>query len=245
VPEDQQRPLYVLIPVYNEQETVYRLLEKVMGVDVSKFGLTIRMVVVDDGSKDGTWEEVEKFIREHPDAPVTRGRLKKNQGKGRAIREGLALCEDDEGIVLIQDADLEYYPEQYPSLIKPIVSGLTRVVYGSRWIFPGRMSKSGWLYTFGGWLENQYLKMLYRTNISDIATCYKVMSAGLMKSLNLRCDGFEFCPEVTAKLLNRGENIMEVPIDYKARKKSEGKKIKWTDFFIAVYTLTRIRLLRK
>ena len=85
--------------------------------------------------------------------------------------------------------------------------------------------------------------MLYRTNISDIATCYKVMPAGLIKSLDLTCRGFEFCPEVTAKLLNRGEKIIEVPIDYKARKKAEGKKIKWTDFFIAIYTLTRIRLL--
>ncbi len=243
--ETLSKPLYILIPVYNEQATVYRLLENVAGTDISEFGLALRIIVIDDGSTDDTRTQIERFTRDYPDAPVTRLRFPENRGKGRAIREGLGLCEDAEGIVLIQDADLEYDPQQYPLLLKPLAVGLTRVVYGSRWIFPGPMSKSGLLYTFGGWLLNQYLKILYRTNISDIATCYKVMPAGLLKSLDLKCNGFEFCPEVTAKLLNRGETVLEVPIDYQARKKSDGKKISWRDFFIAVYTLTRIRLLRK
>jgi len=238
-----RNPLYILVPVHNEEKTVYRVLENILHADISEFNLGKQIILVDDGSTDRTLEQIEKFQKDHPDAPIILRRMDQNLGKGSAIREGLAYCQKDEGIVIIQDGDLEYSPDEYPILLKPLAAGLTRVVYGSRWIYAGPMSKSGWLYTLGGWLENQYLKMLYRCNISDVATCYKVMPAGLMKALDLESTGFEFCPEVTAKLLNRGETILEVPITYRARKKKEGKKIKWTDFFIAIYTLTRLRFM--
>ncbi len=242
---NQRTTLYILVPAYNEQNTICQLLKKVIAVDLSRFDLALRVVVIDDGSQDATWEKIEAFINNNPDAPITSRRLKDNQGKGHAIRKALTLCENDEGIVIIQDADLEYNPNQYPRLIRPILSGNAGVVFGSRWMPPGPTTRPGGFYALGGWLVNQYVKILYRENISDVGTCYKAMPVKLMKGLNLECNGFEFCPEVTAKLLNRDITIAEVPIDYRARKKSEGKKIRWHDFFPAIYTLTKVWLLKK
>ena len=236
----ERESLYIMIPCYNEERTIYTILEKCLAVNVALLGLEKQVVLVDDGSTDGSPAEIDRFLCDHPDAPIRLIRLERNRGKGFAIR--MALERSGDGIVIIQDADLEYQPSQYPDLLKPIVDGIADVVYGSRWIYSGPISRSGWLYALGGWLENVYLHLLYRTNISDIATCYKVMPAGLLKSLDLECEGFEFCPEVTAKLLRRGIPIVEVPIQYEARKKRDGKKIGWVDFFKAIHTLTKIRI---
>jgi dolichol-phosphate mannosyltransferase len=232
-------PVHVIIPCYNEERTVYRVLESCVSVDVGRLNYDKRLLVVDDGSTVRSAAEIERFMRERPEAPVRLIRLERNRGKGMAIRAALDECED--GVTLIQDADLEYSPEDYCLLLEPIRYGLANVVYGSRWTYPGTLRTSGWLYSLGGYLENVYLHALYRTNISDIATCYKVMRTDLMKRLDLQCNGFEFCPEATAKLLELGETILEVPIRYNARKKIEGKKISWIDFFIAIWTLSRIR----
>jgi dolichol-phosphate mannosyltransferase len=227
--------LSIIIPCYNERATVERMLERVVAVEI---GLEKQVLIVDDGSIDGTRERIEAFIMNHPAAGIELLSHERNRGKGAAVHTGLEAATGE--ICLIQDADLEYDPADYPALLAPILAGVTRVVYGSRWIGP-RMELSGPLYAIGGWLENLYLGLLYRTNISDIATGYKVFETGLLRDLNLTTAGFEFCPEVTAKLLNRRETITEVPINYKPRKKSEGKKIRWIDFFIALATLTRVR----
>lgn len=231
--------LSIIIPCFNEQATVYRLLEKVAAADLSAVDMAKEILIVDDGSTDGTAAEIERFGHDHPETPVQVVTHPRNRGKGAAVRTALAEARGD--ICLIQDADLEYTPDDYPLLLKPIVAGVTRVVYGSRWL-ARTLTVSGPLYTLGGWLENKYLKLLYRTNISDIATCYKVFRTDVLREVQLESEGFEFCPEVTAKLLNRRELIVEVPINYRPRKKREGKKIRWTDFFIALYTITKIKL---
>jgi len=240
---DQPEPLFIIIPCFDEEKTIYRLLEKCRDVDVTPLGLRKKIILVDDGSADGSPQEIERFRNDNPDTHLCLLTLQNNRGKGYAIRHALEMCEG--GIVIIQDADFEYYPEQFPLVLEPVVRGMSDVAYGSRWINPGAMSVSGALYFLGGWLENRYLHLLYRTNISDIATCYKAFRTDLIKTLDLECTGFEFCPEVTAKLLNRGVKIIETPIKYKARKKHEGKKIGWLDFVVAIYTLTRLRFRRK
>ena len=230
--------LSIIIPCYNERATVARLLANVAAVDLSAIGMDKEILLVDDGSTDGTTQEIQRFAQEHPQAPLRVLTHPHNRGKGAAIRTALAEARGE--VTLIQDADLEYTPDDYPHLLQPILAGVTRVVYGSRWLAP-KLPISGPLYTLGGWLENKYLRLLYRTNITDIATCYKVARTDLLRDLRLEAEGFEFCPEVTARLLNRHEMIVEVPITYRPRKKHEGKKIRWTDFFIALYTLTKIR----
>ncbi len=231
--------LSIIIPCYNERATVTRLLENVAAADLSVLGLDKEILLVDDGSTDGTAEELRRFAQENPQAPLRVLTHRRNRGKGAAIRT--ALTEARGEVTLIQDADLEYTPNDYPHLLQPILAGVTRVVYGSRWLAP-TLPISGPLYTLGGWLENKYLQLLWRTNVTDIATCFKVVTTDLLRELRLEAEGFEFCPEVTAKLLNRRELIVEVPIAYRPRKKHEGKKIRWTDFFVALYTLTKIRL---
>lgn len=236
-----RRTLTIIVPCFNEQRTVAQLLGKVCAVDLSSVEFEKEIIAVDDGSTDGTGREIEAFIQSRPGSEVRMLVHPVNQGKGASIQT--ALCEATGEICLIQDGDLEYDPEDYPKLLAPIARGLCRVVFGSRWLAP-KMPISGPLYALGGWLENQYLHMLYRTNLSDIATGYKVFETQLLRSLCLESRGFAFCPEVTAKLLNRREPIFEVPIRYRPRKKKEGKKICWTDFFVALYTLTVHRFAR-
>ena len=231
----------ILIPCYNEERTIYELLSRVVAQDLSSLGLEREIIVVDDGSTDSSRQRIERFIEDHPGESVKLISYSPNRGKGYAIRKALDVASGD--IILIQDADLEYDPSDYRELLKPIVSGVAPVVYGSRWIAK-EMPISGPLYAVGGWLENKFLRTLYRTNLTDIATGYKVFRAEIIRSLNLECEGFEFCPEVTAKLLNRGVRIIEVPIKYRPRKKREGKKINWKDFFKAIYTIARVRLKR-
>jgi glycosyltransferase involved in cell wall biosynthesis len=233
--------LHIIVPCFNEARTVAELLRRVTAVDFAAMGVRGRVIVVDDGSRDGSRAAIETFIAGGPAIPVELLAFPHNRGKGRAIREALERVAD--GLAVIQDADLEYSPEQYPRLVRPLLAGVVRVVYGSRWIGRDRLRMSGWLYALGGFLENQFLHLLYRCNISDIATCYKAFDAALLKSLPLQCERFEFCPEVTALLLNRGEPIMEAPIAYAPRKKGDGKKIRWPDFFVALRTLWRVRRL--
>lgn len=229
----------IIIPCYNEERTIYELLRRVVSQDIFEHKLEREIIVVDDGSTDKSKDEIEKFIEAHKNENITLISYKPNRGKGTAIREALKIAKGD--IVLIQDADLEYDPSDYPKLLVPILSGTAQVVYGSRWIAP-TMKISGPLYALGGWLENRFLHLLYRTNISDIATGYKVFKSDLLKSLDLQCKRFEFCPEVTTKLLNRNIPIIEVPINYQPRTKKEGKKIKWTDFIVAIYTILKVKM---
>jgi glycosyltransferase involved in cell wall biosynthesis len=229
--ENEPKKLSVIIPAYNEEATIEKLLQLVKEANIGNVQKEI--IVIDDGSKDNTLKEVSKLsdikVIEH----------EKNRGKGAAIRTGIKFATGD--IIIIQDADLEYDPQDYKSLIDPILEGKAKVVYGSR-----TAKKSNKLYTkisfyIGGrsltWLTN----LLYNTHITDEPTCYKVFEADLLKNMGLKCERFEFCPEVTAKVAKRKIRIHEIPISYYPRKVEEGKKIKWQDWVEAVWSLLKYR----
>ena len=223
--------LTVIIPAYNESRTLHKCVEAVY---VRNPGLDLEVIIVDDGSTDSTADVAAglnynglKYLK-HPI----------NRGKGAAIRTALAHATGD--FVLIQDADLEYDPAQYTLLLEPLISGRAQAVYGSRIL--GSERKSTWLFYLGGRFVSLCANLLYGSAITDEPTCYKVMPLELLRSLDLQSTGFEFCPEVTGKLLKRGVKITEVPISYAPRSVSEGKKIKFRDGFTALWTLLKIKL---
>ena len=222
--------LSVILPVYNEERTVRECVERTLAVPVD-----LELIVVNDGSTDGT-PGILSSMNGHG------SRLKlihadRNRGKGAAIRLGLQHVTGD--IVIIQDADLEYDCHEYPKMLVPFNDDATQVVYGSR--FLGKIEQMRWLNRFANrfftWLAN----LLFRGRITDEATCYKAFRTPLLKELDLKCRRFEFCPEVTAKVLRRGIEIKEVPISYKGRTHEEGKKIGWRDGWMVIYTLLRYR----
>jgi len=221
--------LSILIPCYNEADHIVRVLEAVEAVDIPK-----EIVVVNDGSSDNTAEVLEECSRDHS---IVVHSLPVNSGKGAAIRAGLQLVTGD--IVIIQDADLEYDPQQIPGVIKPIVEGEADVVYGSR--FRGSIGGMRLANRIANRVLTLTVNMLYRAHITDEATCYKAFRTDVIKGIPLNCMKFEFCPEVTAKLLKRGFAIHEVPIRYVGRTTSQGKKIRWTDAFSAIWTLLKYR----
>lgn len=222
--------LSVIIPVYNEKATLRQILDKVIKVNVEK-----ELIVVDDMSTDGSREILEGYSKMDNVKVVLHG---KNQGKGAAIRSGIRHVTGD--IVVIQDADLEYEPEDYLFLMKPIAEGKANVVYGSRELGTTN-SHSYFSFYIGGKFLSWLTNILYGSRITDEPTCYKVFRGELLKSIDLKCERFEFCPEVTAKVLKRGEKIFELPIHYYPRTKNEGKKIKWRDGAEAIWTLIKYR----
>lgn len=201
-------------------------------VDIEK-----EIIIVDDGSTDGTREILRKLGRDKYKIIYQ----PKNQGKGMAIREGLKYVTAD--VVIIQDADLEYDPQDYHVLLKPILRGEASVVYGSRWLKKHCLSRPFNLFKLGTWLLTWITNFLYRAGITDEPTCYKVFKAEVIKGLPLKCRRFEFCPEVTAKICKRGYRIHEVPISYNARSFSEGKKVNWIDGLHALWVLLKNRLI--
>lgn len=217
----------IIIPVYNEEKTIEKILKKVLGSPIKK-----EVIVVNDGSTDETLKILGKYKKE-----ITYVSHQKNLGKGRAIRTGLKYVSGE--IVLIQDADLEYDPSDYQNLIKPIIEKKAKVVYGSRWLGKRKVKLS--VFYLGTRLLTWITNLLYGTKITDESCGYKVFNTKLLKSLKLESRGFEFCPEVTAKLARKGIQITEVPIKYTPRSMSEGKKIKWRDGIMALYTLVRYR----
>jgi glycosyltransferase involved in cell wall biosynthesis len=228
------RRLSIIIPAYNETRTIDRLLHAVKSVDLAPLGLDREIIVVDDGSIDDTSEIIKN---KHPDVVVISHFI--NQGKGNAIRTALHHATGD--IILIQDADLEYDPSDYPKLLAPIVAGKAKVVFGSRFLdraYPRRMHLSNFV-------ANRVLttlsNVLYNVHITDEATCYKVFDGELLRSMRLRCQEFEFCPEVIALLGRQKIPIVEVPVRYVARTSEEGKKIGWRDGIQAVRVLVTYR----
>ena len=217
----------VIIPAYNERDTIVETIARVRESPVEK-----EIVVVDDASTDGTPDLVEPLVG--PDLRLIR--QPRNQGKGAAIRRGLQEATGD--IVLIQDADLEYDPADYPKLIAPIESGQADVVYGTRAPEFRGMRLPHRLFN---WLAAHLANLLYRAGITDEATCYKVFRADVIRSLPLKCERFEFCPEVTAKVRKRGLHIHEVPVSYQARSIGAGKKIRWWDGVEALWALLKYR----
>ncbi len=237
-PEKQRRlKLSIIIPVYNEQSTVAEVVERVCAVELP--GIDKEVVIVDDGSHDDSPSIIESIQRQRPDIIKAHTSLI-NLGKGAAIRFGLEFATGD--VILIQDADLELNPEEYPALLDPIVRGEAEVVYGSRF---RRRPKGIPVRTQ---LANRFLvlftNVLYGSKLTDMATAYKVFRRDVIKSITLRSARFEFEPEVTAKLLLAKHRIREVPISYHPRTVSAGKKIGWIDGIEYIYTLLKYRFFR-
>ena len=227
--------LSVIMPAYNEVATVAEILRRVLLQP-----LVSEIVFVDDGSNDGTWEAVQHFSESL--SQFDRDRLvllqhDKNRGKGRAIRTALDKVSGTH--VLIQDADLEYDPADIPKLWRVMLSGTADAVYGSRYLQDSRLQKGRWVMQSGVRLLNFLVQVLYRVKLTDEATCYKMFRTADLRAINLRCERFEFCPEVTAKSLRSGWEIAEVPIKYSAR--STGKKLRISDAFPAFMALFRTK----
>jgi glycosyltransferase involved in cell wall biosynthesis len=220
-----------IVPVYNEQSTVADVLERLDGLELDH-----QIVVVDDGSTDGTREALSAW-RDRPDVVILE---REHRGKGAAIRA--AIPHLDGGVTVIQDADLEYDPADVPGLIDPIVRGSADVVFGSR-LSGGRPQRA---YLFWHLVANRFLSLLtdvlYNTTLSDIETGYKAFRTDVLRSLGLRSDGFDIEPEITSKVCRRGLRIYELPISYYGRTYDEGKKIGWRDGVRAVVVILGVRL---
>ncbi|MDA8330736.1 MAG: glycosyltransferase family 2 protein [Candidatus Dormibacteraeota bacterium] len=224
------RSLSVIVPVYNERSTVAEILRRMRRVELP---LELEIVVVDDGSTDGS----DQVLSTLQDSTVKFLRQPVNRGKGAAIRAGLKVARGD--LILIQDADLEYDPDEWPKLLEPILKGKADVVYGSR--FTGARKNMMPLHWVGNRLLSLATNVLYATTLSDMETCYKLFRRSLLESFTLTANRFDFEPEVTAKVLRSGHRIFEVPISYAGREVFEGKKITWRDGIVALWTLIRCR----
>lgn len=222
--------LSVIVPVYNEVNNIDLIIKRIQDVDIPK-----EIILVDDGSSDGTRDKLKAYM-DRPGFKVIFH--EKNRGKGAALRTGIEQVEGD--VSIIQDADQEYDPQDYLKLVPPVASGQHKVMYGSR--FLGRENKhSYWYFYFGGQVVTWFANILYNQRLTDEPTCYKVFDSKLLKAIPLNCEGFEFCPEVTAKVAKLGYKIPELPISYAPRTHEEGKKINWKDGIIALWTLLKYR----
>jgi len=246
--------LSVLIPCYNEIETIREIVERVRAVDIRlrvrdgrykllvepdgtvELAITKEIVIVDDGSTDGT-RAVLPDLAKLPDVFVYYH--DQNMGKGAAVRTAIEKATGD--ILLVQDADLEYDPREFPALLQPIVEGRSEVVYGSRFL-GGPRKAMFFTHMMGNKILTLFTNILFDTILSDMETCYKVFTRSVAEQLYLKSHGWGFDPEITAKILKRGYRIYEVPISYTGREYDEGKKISWRDGLIVMWTLLKYRL---
>jgi glycosyltransferase involved in cell wall biosynthesis len=221
--------LSVVMPIYNERHTVEEIIDRVL-----KVPLRIELIAVDDCSTDGSRDLVAGLAAQRGFKHILQ---EKNRGKGAAVRRGIVEATGD--VIVVQDADLEYSPEEYPDLLDLIVKGKADAVYGSRFIGRHRC------FLFTHYLANLFLNLvtnvLYNTTMTDMETCLKAIRSDLLKSMPLRSERFGIEPEITAKLFKRGARVYEVPITYEGRDYSEGKKITWKDGFPALWTLVKYR----
>lgn len=222
--------LSVIVPIFNERNTVVEIMRRMRAVDLP---IEREFILVDDGSSDGT----RQVLQQLGDSTVRVINHAQNQGKGAAIRTGLEHVTGD--LVLIQDADLEYDPEDWPKLLAPIFRGKATVVYGSR--FTGERRNMLFLHWVGNRMLSLVTNILYNTTLSDMETCYKLFDRSVLDGITLKSNRFDFEPEITAKILRKGVRIYEVPISYTGREVHEGKKITWRDGFAAIYALVKFR----
>jgi glycosyltransferase involved in cell wall biosynthesis len=220
----------IIIPSYNEHKNIEELIQRVRVTGIDK-----EIIIVDDGSEDGSREIINRLQKQFPDIIALYHET--NKGKGAAIHTALKHVSGD--LVLIQDADLEYSPEDYPSLLAPFGNPATQVVYGSRNL--RRNPRVSMLFYWGGVFLSMYANLLFGSRLTDITTGYKVFRAEVIQEMELRGNGFEFCAEATANLLRRKIPILEVPISYQPRSWDEGKKINSLDGFIALWVLTKLK----
>jgi dolichol-phosphate mannosyltransferase len=229
--------LSILIPAYHEEATIAEVLRRVASVDTAAQGFEKEIIVCNDGSRDGTAAEIERVMVDHPEIVLVSH--EQNRGKGAAIRTALKHATGD--YVLIQDADLEYEVTDYPAMLEALRKG-AEVVYGSRFLakrYPEGMHPANFV---ANRLLTLTANVLYGHGITDEATCFKVFRTDLIRSLDLECERFEFCPEVTAKLGKRKVRIVEVPVGYHARSEKDGKKVRWTDGVEAIWVLVKHRV---
>jgi len=234
VPEEERDPegrrLSVIVPVFNERTTVVEVLRRMRRVNLP---VDLQIVVVDDGSTDGT----SQILGALEDSTVEVVRHPTNMGKGAAIRTGLRHVRGE--LVLIQDGDLEYDPEDWPRLLRPILRGRSQVVYGSRFNGEGgNMAASDWV---GNRFLSLATNLLFNTSLSDMECGYKVFTRKVLDDITIESDRFDFEPEITAKVLRKGYRIYEVPVSYSGRAASEGRKFDWRDGVRALFTLVRYR----
>lgn len=225
--------LSVVIPVYNEASTISEVVKRVFAVEIGDIEKEI--IISNDGSNDGSSEIIDELQHEYPNLVVYHAPI--NFGKGAAVRVGMSMASGD--LLLIQDADLELDPADYPALLAPFSEGTTNVVYGSRFLkrntLASRTARTA--NRFLTWLTN----LLFRGHLTDMETAYKVFRPECIKGIRLRCVKFDFEPEITAKLLKAKHEIVEVPISYTPRTSEQGKKISWGDGLDAIYMLLRFR----
>ena len=230
------KTLSIVIPVYNERSTLEEILRRVLDVEIP---LAKQLVLVDDFSTDGTRDLYGKIKQAHAGVDVIVEMHDKNQGKGAALRTGFAAATGD--IVLIQDADLEYDPRDYPRLLQPILEGKADVVYGSRFIGGQAHRVHYFWHMIGNRCLTLLSNMMTNLNLTDMETCYKVFRAEVIKDLRIKCNRFGFEPEITAKVARRRCRVFEVGISYAGRSYEEGKKITWWDGVKAICAIIWFR----
>jgi dolichol-phosphate mannosyltransferase len=223
----------IIIPVYNEENLIAEVLQRVLAAPLE--GLDREIIVVDDGSTDATPKIVQQIAQQHPVIRLYTSPI--NFGKGAAVRIGFNQATGD--ILLIQDADLELDPAEYCRLLTPLLSGKADVVYGSRFRPPPQEISR--IYLWGNRFLAHITNLLYRLHLTDMETAYKLLRAEIVPYLRLRCVGFDIEPEITAKVAKAGYSIVEIPISYHPRSSQEGKKISWRDGMDALYTLLKYR----